>query len=70
VLIKLTINRFEQNAAILKTEDNRTIIWPADKLPPNTKIGSVLLLNIFGDSASSPNNQDLAKEILNEILDC
>ncbi len=68
MLIKLTINRFEKNAAILKTEDDCTVIWPENKLPENAKIGSVLLFNIFGDYASSQNNKGLAKEILNEIL--
>ena len=70
MLIKLTINRFEKGAAILKTEDHNTVIWPKNKLPKNAQTGSVLLFNIFGDSISPPDNKNLAKEILNEILNC
>ena len=70
VLIKLTISRFEKGAAILKTEDNNTVVWPENKLPKDVQPGSVLLFNIFGDAVSKGDNQNLAKEILNEILDC
>jgi len=68
MLAKLTLNRFENNAAILKTEDNCTIIWPKSKLPGNIKPGSVLIFNILGDSVKGKNNKEIAKEILNEIL--
>ena len=70
MLIKLTIDRFDKNAAILKTEDGHTVIWPKNKLPDNAQPGLVLLFNIFGNTDSLLDNKNLTKEILNEILDC
>lgn len=69
MLIKLTLNRFEGNAAILKTEDDNTAVWPKSKLPANARPGSVLIFNILGDSIRSDDNKEIAKGIVNEILD-
>lgn len=70
MLITLTIIRIEKNAAILKTSDNNTVIWPINKLPQDVKIGSVLFFNISENSIDASDNQILAKKILNEILNC
>ncbi len=67
--IKLTIDRFENDKAILKTENGSTIIWPKDKLPENIHEGMVLIFNIIDDAQAEKDKKQLAKEILNEILD-
>ena len=67
--IKLTIDRFENDKAILKTEDRSTIIWPKNQLPENIHEGMVLVFNIVNDAKAEKDKKELAKEILNEILD-
>ena len=66
--IKLTIDRFEENKAILKTENGVSIIWPKNRLPENSHEGMILVFNITNDIKSEKNKKQLAKDILNEIL--
>jgi hypothetical protein len=68
-MINIIIDRFENDKAVLKTEDGNTIIWPKDKLPNNTKEGSVLVFDILKDEEAQISKKKLAKNILNEILD-
>ncbi|MBU4216438.1 DUF3006 domain-containing protein [Candidatus Parcubacteria bacterium] len=65
---KITIDRFEDDKAVLKTSDNKTIIWPTKKLPENIKEGDVLLFTIQTENEKTIRNKELAKTILNEIL--
>ncbi|MEA3464039.1 MAG: DUF3006 domain-containing protein [Patescibacteria group bacterium] len=67
--IELTIDRFENDKAVLKTDDNETIIWPKNKLPKNSHESMVLMFHITGDTEAEKNKKQLAKDILNEILD-
>lgn len=67
--IKLTIDRLENDKAILKTEDRSTIIWPKNQLPENIHEGMVLVFNIINDAKAEKDKKQLAKDILNEILD-
>jgi len=67
--IKVTIDRFENGSVVLKTDDKQTIVWPKNKLPENIHEGSVLTIAVNSDIDSEKNNRDLAKDILNEILD-
>ena len=69
MMINIIIDRFENDKAVLKTEDGNTIIWPKDKLPNNTKEGSVLVFDILKDEEAQISKKKLAKNILNEILD-
>jgi len=66
--IKLIIDRIENNQAVLKTEDNQTIIWPVNKLPANTTEGTVLNFLIASNPSEEQDKKQLAKDILNEIL--
>lgn len=67
--IKITIDRFENDKAVLKTDDGDTIVWPKNKLPENAREGAVLNFNILTDAETEKDKRDLAKEILNEIMD-
>lgn len=69
MLIKLTIDRFEEDKAVLKTEENETIIWPKSKLPKNLNEGAKLLFLITNNKEEEKLGKQLAKDILNEILD-
>ncbi len=68
MLIKVTIDRFENGKAVLKTEDKQSIVWPKNKLPENIKEGSVLRIAISFDQETEGSDKELAKDILNEIL--
>ena len=67
--LTLTIDRFEEDKAVLKTSDNNTIIWPKNKLPTGAREGSILYFKIMADEEAEKNKQEQAKDILNEILD-
>ena len=67
--LEFTIDRFEGEKAILKNEDNETIVWPKNKLPKDVKEGSILAFMITNKAEDKNNKEDLAKDILNEILD-
>ena len=67
--LKITIDRIENDKAILKTDDNDTITWPKDKLPKNTQEGDIFFFDIKNNIDETLNKKELAKDILNEILD-
>ncbi|MFH1523105.1 MAG: DUF3006 domain-containing protein [Patescibacteria group bacterium] len=67
--IALTIDRFEENKAVLKTVDNQTIVWPKEKLPKDIKEGTALTIIISNNSELAEEKKKSAKDILNEILD-
>lgn len=69
MLIKLTIDRFEGDKAVLKTNDGLTVLWPKNKLPENSKEGSLINFTINKDLETEDEKRILAKNILNEILD-
>lgn len=67
--IKLTIDRVEEDKAVLIDEDGNSIIWPSDKLPAGSDTeGTVLNFFITGGDDAEKDKKALAKEILNEIL--
>ena len=66
--ISLVIDRFENGKAILKTNGNDTIVWPKNKLPENLQEGSVLNFKIINNKTKEVDQKNLAKDILNEIL--
>lgn len=66
--INLTIDRLEGDKAVLKSEDGQTIIWPKDKLPLEAKEKNVLTFTVDSDKKSEEEKKNLAKDILNEIL--
>jgi hypothetical protein len=68
LLVELKVEKFENDKVILLTEDNDKIVWPRRQLPPEVKEGSLIAFAI-NDQATKPDNKELAKDILNELLD-
>ena len=66
--LKLTIDRFEGDKAVLKTEDDYSVIWPKSKLPAEARAGTVFIFNITDKKEDEKDKKELAKNILNEIL--
>lgn len=65
---EFTVDRFEDNKAVLRSEYNETVIWPKEKLPTNIKEGSIVAFMISDGSEIKDEKTNLAKDILNEIL--
>ena len=63
-----TIDRFENGYAILRTEDKLEIQMPKSKLPKEAKEGSLVRFEIYLDAEGTKRKEELAKEILNQIL--
>lgn len=66
MLLELTIDRIEGDKAVLLTRDKETVVWPLSKLPGEKREGEELYFKIVD---SKGDDKDLAKDILNEILD-
>jgi hypothetical protein len=69
MIIELTIDRFEGEKAVLTAKDGSHIIWPKNKLPDDAKEGSTLEFSIRDDKTAEIEKKEIAKKILNEILD-
>ncbi|MBU4257313.1 DUF3006 domain-containing protein [Patescibacteria group bacterium] len=68
MILKLTIDRFEGDKAVLIAESGEQIIWPKNKLPEDIHEGMVLNFNIQNSEEAEKDKKELAKNILNEIL--
>lgn len=65
---KGTIDRIDENKAVIILTDHRVILWPADRLPANITTGSVVTVALELDTTQTHIDRNDAKEILNEIL--
>jgi len=63
-----TIDRFEENQAIIKLENGTTLLWPKEKIPDNLKEGELIKLLMQSDKTETNKQEETAKNILNEIL--
>jgi len=68
MIIAITIDRFEEDNAVLKSEDRQTIIWPKKLLPAGAHEGAVLSFNIHSSKEAEELKKAEAKDILNEII--
>jgi hypothetical protein len=67
--IRFIIDRFENDDAVLITEDGFKISWPKNRLPAEVAEGHVLEFLIGRDLKEEAGRRQLAKDILNEILE-
>jgi hypothetical protein len=63
-----TLNRFEERLAVIKTPDGGEILWPIKNLPDEIKAGDSLTLTLTTGQEQTADQADLAKSMLNEIL--
>ena len=66
--IRLTLDRIEEENAVLFDEENAKISLPRHFLPKDLREGSALVLTVATDEADTASREKKAKEILNEIL--
>ena len=68
MILKFTIDRFEEDKAVLVDENGQSIIWPGDKLPSNLHEGSALIFEINEEAEREKKDRQQAKDIINEII--
>ena len=68
MLIKFTIDRFEEDKVVLVASDGTAIIWPKNKLPNNIHEGSALSFDIAETAEREKSDKQIAKDIINEII--
>ena len=68
MIIKLTIDRFEADQAVLISSDGVAIIWPKNKLPAGAREGLALNFEIMADQGREKKDRQTAKDIINEII--
>ncbi len=64
--IKLTVERFEGDRAVLKFPDGSIVSWPLHSFPPEMKPGGSV--NFIVSENGKMGDSGLAKAILNEII--
>lgn len=70
IFIKGTIDRIEEQKAVISLDDGQKLTWPVEKLPPNCAEGTpIKIILTAGDANEEDERNLLAKNILNEILD-
>jgi len=63
-----TIDRFENDVAVIRLETGTSLLWPKEKLPNDTHEGSVIKVGVDSNIAKTAATEVLAKDVLNEIL--
>lgn len=66
--IKLTLDRIEEDKAVLISASGEQIIWPKNQLPEKIHEGAVLVFDIKTDAEAEEIKRKTAKDLLNEIL--
>ncbi|MFA6306439.1 MAG: DUF3006 domain-containing protein [Patescibacteria group bacterium] len=68
MLIELTVDRFEEDKAVLIAKNGLAIIWPKNELPADTHEGAVLSFDIREAAEREKQDKQTAKDIINEII--
>lgn len=68
LFLQATVDRFEGEYAILKTEDGEELKWPRKNLPSSVHEGNILYLQTMLNTEKEAEREKLAKTLLNEIL--
>jgi len=67
-MYRFIVAGWENDEAILKDESGEIVVWPKNKLPKNINLGSSLYFTIHNQKNLAADEPQLAKTILNEIL--
>ncbi|MDD5043788.1 MAG: hypothetical protein PHD51_03985 [Patescibacteria group bacterium] len=61
------LDHYEGANAIIAL-DNQRLIWPKNKLPPETTEGAKVILELYNNKTLEREKADSAKGLLNELL--
>jgi len=63
-----TIDRFEDDLAVIKLETGTTLLWPKANMASDLHEGSVIKISLGSNLTQTAEAENLAKNVLNEIL--
>ncbi len=66
--ISLKFNELRDGQAVFSDDSGRFFYWPADKAPSDLVVGAVYFFSIHPQRDLSSYNQELAQDILKEVL--
>lgn len=66
--MRLTIDRFEGDRAVLRTDAGQELVVPRGELHAHAREGDVLTVSFGADSEATDARAQRAKDVLNEIL--
>lgn len=66
--MRLTIDRFEGDRAVLRTNAGQELVVPRGELSTQTREGDVLTVSFATDAPATSERAQRAKDMLNEIL--
>lgn len=68
MIIKGIIDRLEEDFAVIILGNNTRVDWPISALPDDLGEGDAITFTINEDAKETKNREEIAKEILNQIL--
>ena len=66
--LEATVEEFEDNVAIIVTDDNQRLRVPKSMISENATVGGTVYLSIFSSQDAAAERDRFAKQILNELL--
>ncbi len=66
--MKLVIDRFEGDRAVLRTNAGQELVVPRGEIPAHAHEGDVLAVSFGTDGGATDARTQRAKDVLNEIL--
>lgn len=66
--LKATVDRIEEGKAVISFDNGQILLWPVENLPADTNEGSVVNINLTKSDIEEKDRENLAKDILNEIM--
>lgn len=66
--IEATLDRFEGETGVLRTNDGQELIWPATEIPDDVEEGSTVHVALITEEVMGGGQRVMAQDILNEIL--
>lgn len=66
--LQATVDRFEGEQAVLRTDDGQTVLFPKSQLATDIVEGSVITLVAQNDAALTEDRRTSAHTLLNEIF--
>ncbi len=66
--IQATIDRIEEDKAVLIFEDSQKLFVPINALPKNSLAGQALEISLLPNRSKTESQETLARDVLNEIL--
>ena len=67
--LKAVVKGFEGKFALLETEDNQKIRWPIKNIPEDAQENSEIRILVSTNKSAAEDREEVAKAVLNRILE-